>query len=93
MASSGTTLGGLYAQGRFKALRHVSFPKEWKLWTRVGGPIGLVLALVAGTASFLWSREQLAGLSVSSFLASHSELLVAVIFGIVSTWWSLATRE
>lgn len=93
MASSGTTLGGLYAQGRSKALRHFSFPKEWKFWTRVGGPIGLVLALVAGTASFLWSKEQSADISVSSFLASHPELLVAIIFGIVSIGWSLATRE
>ena len=92
MASSSTTLGGLYALGRSKELRKINFPREWRLWTRVGGPTGMVLAVVAGTVSYLSSTVHSADASISSFVAIHPELLVAIIFGIVSTWWLLATR-
>ena len=93
MASSSTTLGGLYALGRWKGLRQIGFPREWRLWTRIGGPTGMVLAVVAGTVGYLSSTSHSADASISSFVASHPELLVAILFGIASTGWSLATRE
>lgn len=92
MASSGTTLGGLYALGRRRVLRQhqISFPKEWILWTRIGGIVGIVLAVVAGTVKYLGSREHGAWTSLSGFVAGHPELLIAIIFGVASAGWSLA---